>query len=139
MSELVVLATTWISEISYRSGYVGLLVLHLLLLLIKTLAYCRNVVRLSLFYIDITLVYVHLNWLCWFCFLILVGGPVVILIESIVFLSFLDVIRMFIPAAYFSHSQTSKLFACKRFLFIYDLNGFKSTIKTVKLFKRPPL
>ena len=50
MFELVVLAATWIFEISYRSGYVGLLVLHLLLLLIETFAHCQNVVRLSLFY-----------------------------------------------------------------------------------------
>ena len=47
MCELVVLAATWIFEISY-SAYVGLLVLHLLLLLIETLAHCQNVVRLSL-------------------------------------------------------------------------------------------
>ena len=40
MSELVVLAGTWIFEISYRSGYVGLLVLHLLLLVTETLAHC---------------------------------------------------------------------------------------------------
>ena len=33
MSELVILAATWIFEISYRCGYVGLLVLYLLLLL----------------------------------------------------------------------------------------------------------
>ena len=50
MSELVVLAATWIFEISYRSGYVGLLLLHLLLLLTETLAHCQNVVRLSIFY-----------------------------------------------------------------------------------------
>ena len=50
MSELVVLVGSWIFEISYRSEYVGLLVLHLLLLVIETLAHCQNVVRLSLFY-----------------------------------------------------------------------------------------
>ena len=50
MSELIVLAATWIFEISYRSRYVGLLVLHLLLLVNETLDYCQNVVRLSLFY-----------------------------------------------------------------------------------------
>ena len=100
MSELVVLATSWIFEISYRSEYVGLLVLHLLLLLIKTLAHYRNVVSVTLF-IDITLVYVHLNWLYWFCFLILLEGPVVTLIECMIFLLFLDVTRMFMSAAYF--------------------------------------
>ena len=46
MCELVVLAATWIFEISYRSGYVGLLILYML---IETLAHCWNVVRLSLF------------------------------------------------------------------------------------------
>ena len=50
MPELVVLAATWIFEISYRSRYVELLVPHLLLLVNKTFAYCQNVVRLSLFY-----------------------------------------------------------------------------------------
>ena len=50
MSELVVLTTTWIFEISCKNGYVGLLDLHLLLLLIEILAHCRNVVMLSLFY-----------------------------------------------------------------------------------------
>ena len=50
MCDLVVLAATWIFEIYYRSGYVGLLVHHLLLLLIESSAHCRNVVRLSLFY-----------------------------------------------------------------------------------------
>ena len=50
MCELIALAATWIFEISCRSGYVRLLVLHLLLLLTETLAHCRNVVKLSLFY-----------------------------------------------------------------------------------------
>ena len=50
MSELVVREATWIFEISYRSRYVGLLVLHLLLLVNETLTYCQNVVMLSLFY-----------------------------------------------------------------------------------------
>ena len=50
MYELGVPAATWIFEISYRSGFVVLLFLHLLLLLIETFAHCQNVVRLSLFY-----------------------------------------------------------------------------------------
>ena len=49
MCELVVLAATWIFEISYRSAYVGLLVFHLLLLFTETLAHCRNLVRLYYF------------------------------------------------------------------------------------------
>ena len=50
MCELVVLPATWKFEISYRNGYVGLLVLHLVLLLIEALAHCRNELRLSLFF-----------------------------------------------------------------------------------------
>ena len=49
MCELVILAATWIFEISYRSAYVGLLVFHLLLLFIETLAHCRNLVTLYYF------------------------------------------------------------------------------------------
>ena len=100
MSELVVLAGTWIFEISYRSGYVGLLVLHLLLLVIETLAHCQNVVRLSLFcryYVGICLSKLTEQVPLPF----LVGSPLVILIECMIFLSFLDVIRMFMSAAYF--------------------------------------
>ena len=47
----------------------------------------RNVAILSFFYIGITLVDVHLNWLNWFHFLILEGGPLVILIDCMNFLS----------------------------------------------------
>ena len=49
MSGLVVLVATWNCWISYRNGYVGLLVLHLLPSL-ESLAHRRNVASLSLFY-----------------------------------------------------------------------------------------
>ena len=99
MCELVVLAATWIFEISYRSD-VGLLVLHLLLILIETLAHCQNVVRLSLFYIyylgicpsklaNLVLL-PHARW-----------RSCIIIIECIFFLLFLDVIRVFMSTEYF--------------------------------------
>ena len=48
MFGLVLLVATWNCWISYRNGYVGLLVLHLLPL--EPLAHRRNVASLSLFY-----------------------------------------------------------------------------------------
>ena len=48
MSGLVLLVAIWNCWISYRNGYVGLLVLHLLPL--EPLAHRRNVASLSLFY-----------------------------------------------------------------------------------------
>ena len=139
MSELVVLATSWIFEIIYRSEYVGLLVLHLLLLLIKTLAHYRNVVRVTLF-IDITLVYVHLNWLYWFCFLILVEGPVVTLIECMIFLLFLDVVRLFMSAVYFL-KQSDVEVLCLQSVFLWSMIQIPLSLKLKQsnLFKRPSL
>ena len=59
------------------------------------LAHCRNVASWSISY-RYYLVDVHLNWLNWFHFLILVAGPLVLLIGCIIFLTpFLGVIRMF--------------------------------------------
>ena len=127
MSELGVPAATCIFEISYRSGYVVLLFLHLLLLLIETFAHCQNVVRLSLFY-GHYFGYVHLNWLSRFRFLILEGGPVVILIECMIFLPFLDVIRMFMSAGYFLIQSDFGILCLQSVPLIYDLNGFKSTV-----------
>ena len=49
MSGLVLLVATWDFWISYRNGYVGLLVLYLQLLL-NPLGHRRNVASLSLFY-----------------------------------------------------------------------------------------
>ena len=61
---------------------------------LEPLGHCKNVGSLS-FSIDITLVDVHLNCLNRLCFLILMGGPLFILIDSMIFLSpFLDVIKM---------------------------------------------
>ena len=62
---------------------------------LEPLAHRRNVASLSLFFIGITLVDVHLNCLNSFHFLILEGGLLVILIDCMIFLSpFLDVTRM---------------------------------------------
>ena len=64
---------------------------------LETLAHCRNVASLSLFYIflGITLVDVLQNWLNWFHFLFLEVGLLVILIDCLIFLSpFLDNTRM---------------------------------------------
>ena len=75
------------------------------------------------------MVYVHLNWLSRRRVLILVGGPVVILIECMIFLSFLDVIRMFMSEAHFlTQSDFGILSLAKRFSLIYNLNGLKSTV-----------
>ena len=61
---------------------------------LERLVHHGNVASLSLF-TGITLVDVHLNWLNWFYFLVLEGGLLVVLIDSIIFLSpFLDVTRM---------------------------------------------
>ena len=49
----------------------------------------------KIFSISITLEYFQLNWLKWFCFLTLVGGPLVILIGWIIYQpAFVEVIRM---------------------------------------------
>ena len=50
MSGLVLLVATWNCWISYRNGYIGLLVLHLLPLLNPWETASRNVASLSLFY-----------------------------------------------------------------------------------------
>ena len=117
MSELVVLATTWIFEISYRRIYVALLVLHLLLLLIKTLAQCENVVRLSLFYR-------HYFGIC--------SSKLAVLVlllysrgrscrysnrmhdVSVISRCYKDILCQ---QHIFSHSQTLKFFACKALFF----------------------
>ena len=61
---------------------------------LEPLAHPENVTTLN-FSIGITLADVHLNWFNWFHILILEGGLLVILINSMIFLSpFLDVKRM---------------------------------------------
>ena len=70
--------------VSYRNKYIGPLVQHLLPLLnpwvILEMIFSIGISLVDLvFSIGITLVDVHLNWLNWFHFLILVGGQLVIL------------------------------------------------------------
>ena len=78
--------------ISYKNGYDGLLILHLLPLLNPWLI--TEMQPASFFSTGNTLVDAHLNWLNWFHFLILEGGLLVILIDCMIFLSpFLDVKR----------------------------------------------
>ena len=68
---------------------------------LQPFAHRRNVASLS-FFLGITLVDVHLNWLNWFHFLILEGGLLIILIDCMIFLSpFLDVTRMFMSTVSF--------------------------------------
>ena len=93
MSELVLLIAIWNCWISYKNGYAGLLVLHLLPLLNPWLIIRMKPVKV--FAIGITLVDVHLNWLNWSHFLILKGGLLITLIDWMVFLSpFLNVTKM---------------------------------------------
>ena len=89
ISGLVFLIATWISWISYRNRPVGLLVIHFILLLKSWLIIKISPAK------AFTLVDDHLSWLNWFQFLILVGGPLVIIIDSLIFIFlFLDGIRM---------------------------------------------
>ena len=68
---------------------------------LESLAHPQNVDNVSCS-IGITLVDVHLKWLNWFHFLIFNGGLLIILIDSMIFLSpFLDVTRLFISTVYF--------------------------------------
>ena len=54
------------------------------------------------FYIEINLVDIHLNWLNWFHFLILEGGLLIILIDSMIFVSsFLNVTGIFMSTVSF--------------------------------------
>ena len=100
LSRLVLVAATWICWINYRSGFVGMLVLHFLLLLnllliVKKLSayftYC------FLFSIGNTLIDANLNCLNWFHFLIIVGGLLVILISCRI----LGVSRMSMSTVFF--------------------------------------
>ena len=62
---------------------------------LESLAHRRNVASLSLFSKVVTFLIVLQNWLNWFHFLFLEGGPLVILINCMIFLSpLLDVTRM---------------------------------------------
>ena len=114
MSGLVFLAATWICWIRYRSRCTGQLLLHLLPLLKPWLI---NEMYLSqVFFIGITLVDVHLNWLNWFCSLILLAGSLIFQTICMLFLS----------------PFTARLwnsFPIECFPLTYDLNVFKSRIK----------
>ena len=66
---MVLIVSTGNCWISYRNGYAVLLVLHLLPLLNHWLIF--EMYPAEVFFICITLVDVHLNWLNWFHFLIL--------------------------------------------------------------------
>ena len=76
-----------------KNEYVGLLVLHFLLLLNPWLII--EMWPAKVFSIGITLVNVLWNWLNWFHFLFVKGGILIILIGLMIFLpSFLDVTRV---------------------------------------------
>ena len=98
-SYLELLGLTSLST-SYKNGYAGLLVLHLLLLLNPWLIV--EMWPASVFSIGITLVNVLQNWLNWFHILFLEGGLLVILINCMTFLSlFLGVTRMSMSIVFF--------------------------------------
>ena len=93
ISGQVVVAAIWKCYISYQNWYVGRLVLHLLPLLNPWLIV--KMWPVYVFYVGITLVDIHVNWLTWLNFLILNGGLLVILMDCMIFLSpFLDCIKM---------------------------------------------
>ena len=97
---LIPLVATWVCQIGYRNGYVGLLLLELPPLLNPWV-----IVEMQpayAFSTDISLVDVHRNQLSWFHFLIFEGGLLVVLIDCMIFLSpFLDVKRMSIVNSFF--------------------------------------
>ena len=125
MCGLLLLATTCICQINYRNGDVGILVLRLLPLLNPWLIVVMQ--PSEVFSAGITLVDVYLNWQNWLSFLILVGGPLVILIGCMIFLSpFLDVIRMSMSIAFFLQSLNFLLPGC--FPLMYNQNGLMSRV-----------
>ena len=67
---------------------------------------------------------VHLNWPKWFCFVILVGGPLFILISCMIILSiFLDAEDVYINSFF---PRTTKLWnslPVECFPLTFDLNG----------------
>ena len=85
------------------------------------LAHCQNVIR---FFIVITLVDLHLNWVNWFHYLFLESGLLVIQIDCMILLSpFLDVLRIFRSTVFFPCIATFWSFPLTD-----DLSGFKSRI-----------
>ena len=92
------------------------------------LDHTRNIASLSLFD-NITLVYVHLNWLNWFHFLILEGALLFIQIDCMIFLSpLLDVTKMSMSTVSFLSQLGSGILFIECFPLTYGLNGFNSRI-----------
>ena len=116
MSWLVPPVVAWDCLINYKNGYAGLLVLHLLPLLNP---WCIVKMWLAeVFFIGITLVDVHLNWLNWFHFLFLEGGVLIILIDCMTFLSsFLDATRMYMPTVSFLEQLDSGIISLQNAFF----------------------
>ena len=102
-------ADTWICWISYRTRYVGQVVLHLVLFLSPWL-----------FSISIMIVDVHLNWLNWFHSSILVEDPFVILIDCMIsFLPFLNVIGMTMSTiSFLAHLHAGMI--CRKIAYLWS-------------------
>ena len=102
-----------------KNEYVGLLVLHFLLLLNPWLII--EMWPAKVFSIGITLVNVLWNWLNWFHFLFVKGGILIILIGLMIFLpSFLDVTRMSMSTVSFL-SQLDSGVLCLYSAYPFDL------------------
>ena len=80
---------------------------------LEPLTYCWNVTRLRLFY---QYQYVHLNWLSWFLFFIIVGVSLSILIDCMIFVSAFPYFNPFVRNAPFLYplkiSENRKVFWC---------------------------
>ena len=122
MSGLVPLVATWNCPISYKNGYAGLLVLHLLPLLNPWLNVGMQPAS------D-----VYLNRLNWFHFLFLEGGVLVILLFCMIFLSpLLDVTRMSMSTfSLLAQLGSGTLSYRECFCLTYDLNGFKGCVRYI--------
>ena len=95
--------------------------------IISSLTECS---QLRLIYIDITLVDGHLNWLNWFHFLFLVGGLLIVLIDSTILMSpFRDVIKMSMATVSFLTARLWNALPKECFPMIYYLYCFKLEIK----------
>ena len=109
MCALVPQVATWNSLTSYKNEYAGLVVLHLLLLLNSWLII--EIWQAYMFSVGITLVDYLQNCLNLFNFFFLEGGLLVILIDSMIFLSpFLDVTRTFMSIVSFLAQLDSRIF-----------------------------
>ena len=92
---------------------------------LESLVHCQNVASL-IFFIIISLVDVHLNWLKWFHFFILEESLLVILS---LFLDVTGICRCICANSFFPHAArpwNSLPIEC--FLLAHDPNGFKSRI-----------